>query len=213
MSSFRQSKRWRQCLKQTQKTFLSLSTWKRIYSKYKDKPFLLLLLFKVAPGEPNGEICLATIFCSVPGMLLFVVTREQWLCTTKRDLALHFNILAGIRHPDFTENKKCFWNLCLLYYDNSLPFCLQTSQFSMPIPPLKMESQNWLSKMPYQKMMAFIPVWLKTTQDRHLAVLRSQSKVNISACCNYCKYINYNLKKIISWLLNRGGYTWIPCFF
>lgn len=41
-----------------------------------------------------------------------------------------------------------------------------------------MELQNWLSKMPYQKMMAFIPVWLKTTQDGHHAVLRSLSKVN-----------------------------------
>jgi len=44
-------------------------------------------------------------------------------------------------------------------------------------------------------MMVFIPVWLKTTQDRHLAVLRSQSKVNISACCNYGNHISYNLKK------------------
>lgn len=66
--------------------------------------FVLLLLLKVAPSESGGELCLTTMLCFVLGMLLLVVTREQWLCTREWDLALHFNMLAGVRHPDFTEN-------------------------------------------------------------------------------------------------------------
>jgi len=51
---------------------------------------------------------MTAIFSFVLEMLLFVVSREQWLCTREQDLALHLNILAVLRHLDFTENKKCF---------------------------------------------------------------------------------------------------------
>lgn len=81
--------------------------WSYLPERESKRTFILLLLLKVADSESGGELCLTAMLCFVLGMLLLVVTREQWLCT-EWDLDLHFHSLAGVRHPDFTEKLKCF---------------------------------------------------------------------------------------------------------
>lgn len=66
---------------------------------------------EVAPGEPYGEMCLATIFCWELEMLLLVVAREQ--CMRERDLPLPFIVLAGVRHLDLTQSALETWGWCI----------------------------------------------------------------------------------------------------